>query len=372
MTVEAVDTQPFSHTGKFFNVLGLALKNAFLTVVTLTLYRFWARTSMRRRLWSRAWVMGDPLEYTGSAWELVRGFLIALPTFFLPWVFVAYIAPLVMNPVTAAWLGFGFWVIFVPLVAAARYWMRRYQLSRTRWRGIRMGLAGSAWGFAFASWGWWVLQVLSLGWYTPAARMNKARLMWENTRFGDQPFEFVNDDDSPQKGLWGPFALGWIGTVIIVFGVPIGVGFLSTYLMTIAGIEFDPENPMTYGMYSAASVVAMIVVGLFLWLVVWAPYNAAALNRIASLISIDGARFRLKAKTISLFFVTLAGWLVTILSLTLLAPAGGFLQIRYVMNRLEIIGSPKFAEIGQPVIEGPRAGESLGDAFDLDMGVGVI
>lgn len=68
--------------------------------------------------------------------------------------------------------------------------MRRYQLSRTRWRGIRLGLAGSAWGFAGASWGWQVLQTLSLGWYTPAARINRARLMWENTRFGDQPFLF--------------------------------------------------------------------------------------------------------------------------------------------------------------------------------------
>ena len=102
-----------------------------------------------------------------------------------------------MDPIVAAWLGFGFWIVLVPLVAAARYWMRRYQLSRTRWRGIRMGLAGSAWGFAAASWGWWVLQVLSLGWYTPAARMNRARLMWNNTRFGDQPFEFIDDGRVP-------------------------------------------------------------------------------------------------------------------------------------------------------------------------------
>lgn len=372
MTVEAAEAQPFSHTGRFFNVLGLALKNAFLTLITLTLYRFWARTSMRRRLWSRAWVMGDPLEYTGSAWELVRGFIIALPTFFLPWVFVAYIAPLVMNPVTAAWLGFGFWVILVPLIAAARYWMRRYQLSRTRWRGIRMGLAGSAWAFAAASWGWWVLQVLSLGWYTPAARMNRARLMWENTRFGDQPFEFVNDGQSPQKGLWGPFAIGWFGTLAIIIATPVAVGFLGFYLATIAGIEPDADEPMGYSMYTGLALLLMAAVGLFLWLVVWAPYNAAAMNRIASLVSIDGARFRLKAKTISLFFVTLAGWIVTIFSVTLLAPVAGFLQIRYVMNRLEIIGSPRFAEIGQPVVEGPRSGESLGDAFDLDMGVGVI
>jgi uncharacterized membrane protein YjgN (DUF898 family) len=375
MTVEAAEAQPFSHTGKFFDVFGLALKNAGLTIVTLTLYRFWARTSMRRRLWSRAWVMGDPLEYTGSAWELVRGFLIAVPTFFVPWVFIYYIAPLVMNPITAAWLAFGFWIILVPLVAAARYWMRRYQLSRTRWRGIRMGLAGSAWGFAFASWGWWVLQVLSLGWYTPAARMNKAKLMWENTRFGDQPFEFVDDGESPQKGLWGPFALGWfsfpiayIASIVVVMTVFASLGLSGAFPSPTDGANAEPPN--------VPAIIALIVAGgfcfLFTMLLCWAPYSAASMNRIASLISIDGARFRLKAKTVSLFFITLAGWLITIFSLTLLAPVAGFLQIRYVMNRLEIIGSPKFAEIGQPITEGPRSGEGLGDAFDLDMGVGVI
>lgn len=376
MTVEAAEAQSFSHTGKFFDVLGLALKNAGLTIVTLTLYRFWARTSMRRRLWSRAWVMGDPLEYTGSAWELVRGFLIALPTFFLPWIFVFYIAPLMMNPITAAWLGFGFWVILVPLVAAARYWMRRYQLSRTRWRGIRMGLAGSAWSFAAASWGWWVLQVLSLGWYTPAARMNRAKLMWENTRFGDQPFEFVNDGESPQKGLWGPFALGWFSFLIAY----IASAFVVLMVLASFGITGiftpvetdDPTTQMNTAIAIAVTLVAFGFTFLFTSLLCWAPYNAAAMNRIASLITIDGARFRLKAKTFSLFFVTLAGWLITIFSLTLLAPVAGFLQIRYVMNRLEIVGSPKFAEIGQPIIEGPNSGESLGDAFDLDMGVGVI
>jgi len=375
MTVEAAPAQSFSHTGRFFDVLGLALKNAGLTVVTLTLYRFWARTAMRRRLWSRAWVMGDPLEYTGSAWELVRGFLIALPTFFLPWIFVAYIAPLVMNPITAAWLGFGFWVLLVPLIAAARYWMRRYQLSRTRWRGIRMGLAGSAWSFAAASWGWWVLQVLSLGWYTPAARMNRAKLMWENTRFGDQPFEFADDGESPQKGLWGPFALGWfafpiayMASIFVVVMVFASLGMSGVFTPTPAGET--PTEP------NAVAIFAMIVsfgfAFLFTMLLCWAPYNAASMNRIAGLLSLDGARFRLRTKTFPLFFVTLTGWLISIFSLGLLAPVGGFLQVRYVMNRLEIIGTPKFAEIGQPVIEGPRSGESLGDAFDLDMGVGVI
>ena len=376
MTAEAAPAQSFTHSGKFLNVLGLALKNAALTIVTLTLYRFWARTAMRRRLWSRAWVMGDPLEYTGTAWELVRGFLIALPTFFIPWIFVAYIAPLVMNPITAAWLGFGAWVVLVPLIAAARYWMRRYQLSRTRWRGIKFGLAGSAWSFAAASWGWWVLQVLSLGWYTPAARMNRARLMWENSRLGDQPFEFVNDGQSPQKTLWWPFAIGWVGTAIAAVALPVVIGMFMASLYQPPPIDGEPPpadaTPPAYSTMLMLAPFAYLIVLFLVWVIVWAPYNAAAMNRIASMLSIDGARFRLKAKTFSFLLISLAGWIITIFSLGLLAPMAGFLQIRYVLCRLEVVGAPRFAEIGQPIVEGPRSGESLGDAFDLDMGVGVI
>ena len=371
MTVEAQQAQPFSHTGKFFNVLGLALKNAALTLLTLTLYRFWARTSMRRRLWSRASIMGDPLEYTGTALELFRGFLIALPTFFVPAIFVFYIAPLLMDPISAFWLAMGFYVIAVPLIAAARYLMRRYQLSRTRWRGIKFGLAGSAGAFAWASFGWTVLQTLSLGWYTPVARMNRAKLMWENARFGDQPFEFIDDGEPAQKGLWWPFALGW-------FAWPLA--WVASFLLLMAifsavtgyGGPISMPSPEDSPALFALIPVGMLVLVLFFMLLFWAPYNAAAMNRIASLISLDGARFKLRAKTFSLFFVQLAGWIIVICSLGLLAPMAGFLQVRYVLNRLEIIGAPKFAEIGQSVVADSAAGESLGDAFDLDMGVGVI
>ena len=371
MTVEAPAAQSFAHRGKFFNVLGLALKNAGFTILTLTLYRFWARTSMRRRLWSRVEIMGDPLEYTGSALELFRGFLISLPTFFLPAIFVFYIAPLLMDPVSAFWLAMGFYLVAVPLVAAARYLMRRYQLSRTRWRGIRLGLAGSVGAFAWASFGWTVLQTLSLGWYTPVSRMNRAKMMWENARFGDQPFEFIDDGYPAQRGLWWPFTLGWFAIPISLIAAFVILALIFASLFgsgVIAPVPGQSADPM----FNAALGIGVFALALVIVLLLWAPYNAAAMNRIASLISLDGARFKLKAKTFSLFFIQLAGWIVTILSVGLLAPVAGFLQVRYVMNRLEIIGSPKFAEIGQSIVPEGNAGEGLGDAFDLDMGVGIF
>jgi uncharacterized membrane protein YjgN (DUF898 family) len=372
MTTEPPDVHPFSHTGKFFNAVGLALKNAGLTIVTLTLYRFWARTSMRRRIWSHAWVMGDSFEYTGTGWELFRGFLISLIFFFIPATFVLYIAPLVMEPTSAAWLTFAFYVILVPLFAAARYWMRRYQLSRTRWRGIRMGLDGSAWGFAAASWGWWWLQQLSLGWYTPVARINRARLMWNNTRFGDQPFEFIDDGRSPTHGLWLPFALGWFGFVIAYIVSLLIAGFLIALLAQYGIFSPTNEDGETNEWLMFVTVGITILTAIVLAYSLWAPYRAAAMNRIASLILLDGARFKLRVKTIPFLLIQLAGWAMIILSLGLLAPLAGYMQVRYISNRLVMIGTPKFADINQPTIAAPGAGESLADAFDLDMGVGLI
>ena len=370
MSVEAASSQRFVCTGKFFDVLGLAFKNVFFTIVTLSLYRFWARTAMRKRVWSRVWIMGDPLEYTGTPWELLRGFLIGLPCFFLPAIFVYYIAPLMFEPGTAALLGFGFYLVGVPLVNAARYWMRRYQLSRTRWRGIRMALAGSAWSFAFASSGWTVLQTLSLGWYTPVARINRAKLMWENTRFGDQPFQIIDDGHPRAKGLWWPFALGWFGygaTYLVVTFTFVGAAFLVA--STHAATTLSPE--MSW-LLSIGILAGVLLLGGFCLLLFWAPYDAATMNRIASLLDLDGARFKLRAKTFSLWFITLAGWMLIIPSLGLLAPVAGFMRVRYVFSRLEVINPPHFATIGQSVVEGPKAGESLADAFDLDMGLGII
>ena len=49
-----------------------------LLAVTLGIYRFWLTTDMRRFLWSNTEIAGETLEYTGTARELLLGFLIAI------------------------------------------------------------------------------------------------------------------------------------------------------------------------------------------------------------------------------------------------------------------------------------------------------
>ena len=68
----------FVVASKIREVFLITLRNALLNILTLTFYRFWARTRVRRYLWSRTFLLEEPLEYTGLSVELVLGFLLTV------------------------------------------------------------------------------------------------------------------------------------------------------------------------------------------------------------------------------------------------------------------------------------------------------
>ena len=55
----------------------LLARGAVLLMVTLGIYRFWLTTDIRRFLWSNTELAGQSLEYTGTAREILLGFLVA-------------------------------------------------------------------------------------------------------------------------------------------------------------------------------------------------------------------------------------------------------------------------------------------------------
>src|SRR5436305_7871013 len=56
----------------------LLVRGAVLLLVTLGIYRFWLTTDIRRYLWSNTELAEESFEYTGTARELLLGFLIAI------------------------------------------------------------------------------------------------------------------------------------------------------------------------------------------------------------------------------------------------------------------------------------------------------
>jgi uncharacterized membrane protein YjgN (DUF898 family) len=161
----------------------ILIRGAALLAVTLGIYRFWLATDVRRFLWSNTEVAGETLEYTGTAYELLIGFLIAI-ALLVPIYLGFAVAALSLGPIGqfASTLSF-------PLLALlghfAVYRARRYRLTRTVFRGVRCHQAGSAWRYAICAMFWWVLIALTLGLAYPIAQSRLERFKMRHTYYGD-------------------------------------------------------------------------------------------------------------------------------------------------------------------------------------------
>lgn len=344
--------------------IGLVLLNVLLNIVTLTLYRFWGKTAIRRRLWAETSFGGESFEYSGRGMELFIGFLIATVTVFLPLVLIFSAAQMFLDPATMVLVIAPIYAFIAVLAFAALFLARRYQLSRTQWRGIRLGMDGSPWSFGFFSLGQVLLTVITLGWWGPAGRQRMARRLWRGARYGDVHFEFGRDEG---ETLAGPtylyFAAGWIA-IIAAFAV-LG-GLLAGPITQLAAAARDVENVdiralgfMVMALYGGFFAVLLIAVLAFL------PYTVASMRRTASLLTFGALRFSLRIKSLGVLWLIVSNILIAVFSLGLLAPLTQIRTWRYIVGRLETHGPMAFAHVTQSAQQGPRSGEGLADGLDF-------
>jgi uncharacterized membrane protein YjgN (DUF898 family) len=116
----------------------LFLKNILLTIVTLSLYRPWARTNLRRYVWGHVSFQGDRASYTGTGEELFKGWAKLFGLLFAIFATVAIATKLI--PFLGLLLPFVTPFAYIALFALATYSGLRYRLSRTKWREIKFGV----------------------------------------------------------------------------------------------------------------------------------------------------------------------------------------------------------------------------------------
>ena len=152
--------------GDMRDIARLCLINAALTVLTLGIYVFWGKTEIRKRLWFSVRINGEPVEYRCEGHELFMGFLIIAALAAVNFLFLLVVSlnidatnatAIVLYQYTLYALAF-FWV------SAGFYRARSYRLSRTHWRGIGAGLAGSSWRFGWTSlWTLYLIPTICVG-----------------------------------------------------------------------------------------------------------------------------------------------------------------------------------------------------------------
>ena len=152
----------------------LLVRGAALLMVTLGIYRFWLVTDIRRFLWSNTEIAGERIEYTGTALELLLGFLVAV-ALLIP-IYTAFFLAALDLGLLGKLSGVMAFAALGLLGQYAIYRARRYRLTRTIYRGLRFHQQGSAWSYAVRATLWWIATVLTLGLAYPF-QMRKPRAL---------------------------------------------------------------------------------------------------------------------------------------------------------------------------------------------------
>ncbi len=300
---QSADELTCEYRGQQGALFKLALKTTLLTLLTLGIYRFWAKTRIRKYYWSGTAPGGDPLEYTGTGLEKLLGFLIAVAFLAIYLGFFQLLLSFVGMPVFNAGddpedvaaqvlVAQTTLIAILPFIFYAQYRARRYILSRTRWRGIRFGVEPAAWGYVWRAIGHWSLTIVSLGLLLPRQTFWLEKYKIDRTWYGNTKFQ--------QNGRWqmlypamkhlfiaAGFIIGFavlaavteqpvwaIFSVIGAFWLYYGVVYYSVttfrllgnnkQLGELVGFFTEPRPGKIFGIFILGGILTSICAGLFL------------------------------------------------------------------------------------------------------------
>jgi len=293
LPLSAESANPAAFTGVRGDFRRLIIRGALLELITLGFYRFWLATDTQRHLWSHTSVGGDAPEYTGTAKELLIGFLIALAILapvYLAYFFVGLEAELYQDFASIPLVLF-----FYLFYQFAIYRARRYRLTRTVWRGVRFWMKGSGWVYALQAGLWMLLVIITLGLAQPWRQAALERYKMKNSYYGDLAGRFDGTGWGLAKQIW-PL---WIPLVL-----PIGFVVLASIYYESFVIGLILYEPRTIGL-----IVLVLLIVVLVFLIAF-PFAYAAYKAAEWAWWMSGIRFadiRMESKLSISAFIALYG-----------------------------------------------------------------
>src|SRR5262249_37148133 len=151
-------------------------------------------------LWSSTSIEGHAFEYTGTAKELLIGFLFAL-AILVP-VYLVYFLIGIEAERAKAFASIPLILFFYAFGQFAIFRARRYRATRTVWRGVRFWMSGSGWAYSWRACLWGLFTLLTLGLVLPWRESALERYKMRHLHYGDLPARF-------QATGWALFKRTW-------------------------------------------------------------------------------------------------------------------------------------------------------------------
>lgn len=338
--------------GSGWALFKICIVNFLLTIITLGIYHFWAKVRVRKYLWSHTVVEGEPLEYTGTGKELFFGFLIVAGVFILYMVLQMVLERI--HPglsVLAALLLMPFWFF-------ATYRAVRYRLTRTRWRGIRFNLSGSAWKYMFLALGQSLLNLITLSlWYPKSCAVLRKRIIG-NIWYGNRNFTF--------SGKAAPLYVSYLVAVLAIIGFGVA-GFMLADLPT--AFQQMNSNPGPEGFKSLAIAMGTFYGMLILGVLVSQWFMCVFIRWEVGNTGFPGVRFRSSLTFGRYFWVQVSNLFLVLLTVGIASPWAAVRSLKLYLNTLDADGCLDYAHLAQDAQEAPKFGEGFLEAFDVDLAV---
>lgn len=345
-------TTAFQFTGTWQEYLPIALTNLLLTVVTLGIYRFWAKARERRYLWSRTHFADDTLEWTGTGLEMFIGFLIVM-AFLIPLLLFFQFgvqAAILRGEWQFAVIGILiFYVGLLYLYGLAIFRALRYRLSRTYWHGIRGGSDDNGFGYAGSSLWKSLLAILTLGLMTPWAMTRLWNERWNKMSFGPHQFHAAVS----LKGLMRRW--------LFIYAVPIG-GFLLIMVLGGAAALLGGLDPGGGGfVILSLGAGAIYLLLLFATLIYYAKFYRQAIG--ATRLGPVDLAFTASSKDWLKLILGTIGLVIVTLGVGLLFVA--YRNWSFFIRHLEAYGEIDLDQVSQSTARGATDAEGLASAFDI-------
>ncbi|MDH5752648.1 MAG: YjgN family protein [Deltaproteobacteria bacterium] len=357
-----------AHHGKTGELYAISLINVLYRILTLGVYHFWAKTRVRKYVWSQTSLQGERFEYTGRALEMLIGYALAMGILIplvLAWQFLVQVL-LVGSPGLGGLVSLPVYLGFIYLAGFARYSSLRYMLSRTRWRGIRFGLVGSPWNFALATLGYTTLLGMTMGLYWPMMQIHLSGAILNNLYFGDSlRVRF----QTGTGGLFRKFLLFWGGAALLYFGIMVFIVVL--FRLTTTEDSSQGALPLLQMAVPMLAVAGAVTGFSALWL----AYRAAELRFLAAATRLEPAAGPGGQPPLVQVAVDFSTWeyikfkmtnnAAMVLSLGMAYPWVLTRTMHFACKHLRLQGDPDLDALAQSSAPPPRTGEGLAEAFDL-------
>ncbi len=344
-------------TGEWREFLPIALTNLALTVVTLGIYRFWAKARERRYLWSRTHIVDDTLEWTGTGTEMFIGFLMVMAVLLPALLFFQFgLQAMVLrgHGVAAAAIGAALYLGLFYLYHVARFRALRYQLSRTYWHGIRGGSEEPGWAYGGTAMWRTALGAGAMGLLMPWANARLWDRRWNSMSFGPYAFR-ARTEFEPLMKRW-----------LLIYLTPfVALALLAAFGFAGAGIGIATGADQGGSAGAIGGILVALGISYLVFLLLSLSYNAKFYRHSIASTKLAGVDFAFTART--------GDWLKLILGnigLVIVTLGVGLLFIAYrnwsfYIRHLEASGALELDALTQSEVAAPKDAEGLADAFDF-------